>query len=196
MKKLIKVFYKVIICIIMMLAIVSCNKAVSASINQDTTKAISNDTDKYNGKKVYFAAPLFSQSEKDFNLKIVNIIEEYGYKVFLPQRDGFLAVEMEGMSEEEKLKTIFEKDLNEVLKADILVMNIDGRVPDEGACVELGIAYANNKRCYGIKTDSRVVELDLGLNPMITGCFIKLFENYDGDKLIKSLREYLSNNEL
>ena len=40
------------------------------------------------GKKVYFAAPMFNQSEKDYNLKITHILEEYNYEVFLPQRDG------------------------------------------------------------------------------------------------------------
>ena len=40
-------------------------------------------------------------------------------------------------------------------------MVLDGRIPDEGACVELGIAYANGKRCYGVKTDARSVEINM-----------------------------------
>ena len=83
-----------------------------------------------------------------------------------------------------------------VMKADILIMLLDGRVPDEGACVELGIGYANHKRCYGIKGDARSVELDMDLNPMITGCFTKLFYNLDNEELIKSLEEYLKDNDL
>ena len=31
----------------------------------------------------------------------------------------------------------------------------DGRVPDEGACFELGYCYAKGKRCIGYKTDAR-----------------------------------------
>ena len=148
------------------------------------------------GRKVYFAAPLFSESEREYNLKIVNILESYGYEVFLPQRDGFLASELEGKTEEEKTEMIFQKDTEEVLKADILFMILDGRVPDEGACVELGIAYANGKRCYGFKSDARSVELDMDLNPMITGCFTKLFYDLNEEELIKSLEEYLKNNQL
>ena len=98
--------------------------------------------------------------------------------------------------ESEKIKMIFEKDRDEVLKSDILFILLDGRVPDEGACVELGIAYANGKRCYGVKTDARSVEINMDLNPMITGCFIKLFKNFDGDKLVEELEQYLSENEL
>ena len=149
-----------------------------------------------NGKRVYFAGPLFNEAERAYNLKIVSILEAHGYEVFLPQRDGFLAPELEGKTEEEKTEMIFAKDRDEVLKADILFMMLDGRVPDEGACVELGIAYASGKRCYGLKGDARSVELDMDLNPMITGCFIKLFYNLDEGELIKSLEEYLEENEL
>ena len=148
------------------------------------------------GKKVYFAAPLFSQSEKDYNLLLTKVLEDHGYEVFLPQRDGYLAAELAGKTEDELTQLIFEKDFSEVMKADIIFMLLDGRVPDEGACVELGIAYANGKRCYGVKTDARSVEINMDLNPMITGCFIKLFKHFDGDKLVEELEQYLSENEL
>ena len=81
-------------------------------------------------------------------------------------------------------------------EADIIFMVLDGRVPDEGACVELGMAYAAGKRCYGLKSDARSVELDMDLNPMITGCFRRLFCHLDGDKLIQSLEEFLKNDQL
>ncbi len=38
--------------------------------------------------KIYFAAPLFSKSERDFNINLTLKLEELGYEVFLPQRDG------------------------------------------------------------------------------------------------------------
>jgi hypothetical protein len=31
---------------------------------------------------------------------------------------------------------------------------------------------------------------------MISGCMIRIFKNYDGEQLIKEIREYLSENEL
>ena len=153
-------------------------------------------TDSAAGKRIYFAAPLFSQAELEYNLKLTKVLEDHGYEVFLPQRDGYLAAELEGKTEEELTQMIFEKDVGEVLKADIVFVLLDGRVPDEGACVELGIAYANDKRCYGFKTDSRSVEKNLDLNPMIGGCFIKIFSDINGDHLIADLEHYLSENEL
>ena len=158
--------------------------------------AFADEPDSTAGKKVYFASPLFSQGEKEYNLKLVKVLEDHGYEVFLPQRDGYLAAELEGMTEEELIDLVFKKDFDEVLKADIVFVLLDGRVPDEGACVELGIAYANGKRCYGFKTDARAVELNLELNPMITGCLIKLFRDNDGENLIAQLEQYLSENEL
>ena len=49
--------------------------------------------------------------------------------------------------------------LNKYIKAlnwcDVLLFVFDGRVPDEGACFELGFAYAKRKRCVALKTDPR-----------------------------------------
>ncbi len=151
---------------------------------------------KENGIRVYFAGPLFNQAEKDFNLKLANVLEDRGYSVFLPQRDGYEAALLEGKTEQELVDLIFTLDAGEVKKADVLFMNLDGRVPDEGACVELGIAYALGKRCYGFKTDTRAAEPNMELNLMITGCMKKIFKNADGKKLIASIEAYLSENEL
>ena len=173
----------------------SSTAAAPSSGSESASQSSANASDA--GKtKIYFAAPLFSQSEKDYNLELTKVLEDHGYQVFLPQRDGFLYTELEGMTEEERTRTIFEKDRGEVLNADVLVFVLDGRVPDEGACVELGIAYENGKRCYGIKTDVRSVELDLDLNPMIDGCFTKVFRDSDGKTAVENLEQYLSENEL
>lgn len=146
--------------------------------------------------RIYFAAPLFNAAEKDFNLKVCKIFEDAGYEVFLPQRDGVLAAETYNKSEAEITKTVFKKDTSELAKSDILIFVTDGRVPDEGACVELGIAYALGKRCYGIRTDARALENGLSLNPLIQGCFNKVFFDYDSEKLFLTIKEYLAENNL
>ena len=141
--------------------------------------------------KVYFAAPLFNDAEKSFNLALTAILEDAGYNVFLPQRDGYEAPKMLGMTEEEKSKKIFAADIAAIDGCDVLFMVLDGRVPDEGACVELGYAYAKSKRCYGVKTDVRAAERGLDLNPMLSGCFIHILD----DKTLPaadSLKFYLS----
>ena len=54
-----------------------------------------------------------------------HLLESYGYDVFLPQRDGYLAAELKGKSHEELTDMIFKKDLEEVLKADILFILLE-----------------------------------------------------------------------
>ena len=190
MKKCRKKIVALILTVLVLAGLAGCGSAKSGDPDPEPTETAAS------GNRIYFAAPLFSEAEREYNLKIVNLLESYGYEVFLPQRDGFLAPDLEGKSEEEKTKMIFEKDREEVLKADILFFMLDGRVPDEGACVELGIAYASGKRCYGIKNDARSIELGMDLNPMLTGCFTKLFYDLDGEALITSLEAYLKENPL
>ena len=183
---------------ILLSAVMMFSISAFAENSADDTNIISEEMteNESSGKKVYFAGPLFNQAEKDFNLELTKVLEEYGYEVFRPQRDGIEAALLEGKTEEELIEMIFSLDAGEVCKADILFMNLDGRVPDEGACVELGIAYANGKRCYGFKTDTRSVEAGMDLNPMISGCMTRIFKNYDGDMLIEEIKEYLSENDL
>ena len=127
--------------------------------------------------RVYFAGPLFCEAERVFNLRLAEKLEAKGYQVFLPQRDG---VESEKppynkMPNDELQKTIFELDRDKLLQADIFLFVLDGRVPDEGACVELGIAYGQkhflqqDKLLIGLLTDMRGAFLGGKLNAMIGG---------------------------
>ena len=200
-----KLYSKAIVfvsCVLMLLSFVSCATSGETAASDSAVQAVESveavqvpETGK-EGKRIYFAGPMFSQGEKDYNLKLTHVLEEYGYEVFLPQRDGIEAALLEGLTMDEMVAMIFAKDESEILKADIVFFLVDGRVPDEGACVELGLAYAYKKRCYGFMTDTRSLELGLELNPLISGAFIKLFKNYDGEALIAELRQYLSENEL
>lgn len=135
---------------------------------------------------------MFCAAEKEYNEKLTELLENAGYSVFLPQRDGMEAARTTGMSEEKKAEAIFGLDTSEIRKADVLVMVLDGRVPDEGACVELGIAYALGKPCYGIRTDVRAAERGLDINPMLTGCFIKIFSAEDRTDAFKALSAYIA----
>ena len=119
--------------------------------------------------RIYFAAPLFSQAEREFNVKVTKILRENGFDVFLPQES---TSEIEVPDTEEKRRKLltgfFTKDIEAIESSDVLLIVLDGRVPDEGACFELGYAYASGKICVGLKTDSRVSEMGTD-NAMIVG---------------------------
>lgn len=121
--------------------------------------------------KLYFAAPLFSSAERSFNLQLSERIEALGLEVFLPQRDGILSPEPE--SPEEKNRAIFAMDEQRIFDADIFLYVLDGRVPDEGAAMALGMAHCyktlkkENRLIIGLHTDSRASFSDSKLNPML-----------------------------
>jgi nucleoside 2-deoxyribosyltransferase len=77
------------------------------------------------------------------------------------------------MSPEERRHAMFEFDRSRILDADVFLFVLDGRVPDEGACVELGIAYCQKylqngeKILVGLHTDTRAAFIGGRLNPMV-----------------------------
>ncbi len=121
-------------------------------------------------KKIYIAAPLFSRSEMEFNLKLNEFLKNLSFETFLPQEDGHLLSELlkNEIEKDKAIIKIFQKDRENIENCDIVVFVMDGRVPDEGACVEIGLAYAYNKECFGLKTDSRSL-MDNMDNPLIVG---------------------------
>lgn len=124
---------------------------------------------------VYFAGPLFSQAELRFNADLTEKLEALGFNVFLPQRDGpeLNRPGHDDLPREERRRQVFELDARMVMECDVLLFVLDGRVPDEGACVELGIAYAQKvlrqpeKRLIGLHTDPRAAFIGSKLNPMV-----------------------------
>lgn len=134
---------------------------------------------------LYFAAPLFSEAELAFNARLAEEIEKLGFTVFLPQRDG---VELQkepwaSMPATERQAAIFGKDSDAVIASDMLLFVLDGRVPDEGACVELGIAWADRRATHrkrpiiGLMTDRRVAFEGERLNAMLAGALDEVFDD-------------------
>lgn len=148
--------------------------------------------------RVYFAGPLFSEAERAFNLHLAEKLEAKGYQVYLPQRDGVESKRPPYKKEptDELQKTIFETDRDKVLQADIFLFVLDGRVPDEGACVELGLAYGQkhllqqDKLLIGLHTDMRGAFPDGKLNAMINSALDSTLN--DEDKLLAEIEAFTS----
>lgn len=106
--------------------------------------------------KIYVAGPLFSEGERLINERIDAVLHYCGHDTYLPQRDGGcvadLPDEIDGVS---KRRYLFKLDCDHMDWCDAILFIFDGRVPDEGACFELGYCYAKGKRCIGYKTDVR-----------------------------------------
>lgn len=98
---------------------------------------------------IYIAGPLFNRSELELNMRICTVVESCGHKCFLPQRDGG------EISQGHNRKSVFEADIAALEACDVVVAILDGRVPDEGTCWEMGYAYARGKRIVEYTTDTR-----------------------------------------
>jgi nucleoside 2-deoxyribosyltransferase len=135
-------------------------------------------TDPRGKRKIYCAGPLFNDPEKMEMERIANSLEEAGYATFLPQRDGLefsgvrKAITDMGLPDQEAnsilSKAIFALDVYQVADSDGLVLNMNGRVPDEGAMVEAGIAWANGKKLVIFKNDARSMICGAD-NPLVVG---------------------------
>jgi deoxyadenosine/deoxycytidine kinase len=145
--------------------------------------------------KIYYASSLFNEGERTFNLRVKAVLDGLGFETWFPQEDaGFLERYMEqGMSLEEARQAIFRMNLAAVEESDVLLFNLDGRVPDEGACIEAGIAYGRGKRCIGLQTDFRAVEPG-GNNLMIDGV-VRYEIAGNLDDLKSMLKDFVANRE-
>lgn len=145
---------------------------------------------------VYLAGPLFSEAERSFNESLTQRLEKRGFRVFLPQRDGVERdkASYDVMLPEERRRAMFELDETKIMEADVFLFVLDGRVPDEGACVELGIAHTNRrfrnveKLIVGLHTDTRAAFTSSKLNPMVRVPLDRIAE--DESSLIEVLEGY------
>ena len=124
------------------------------------------------------AGPLFNPIEREEMANIATLLEKAGYSCFLPQKDGlefaqvFPELLKKGISSTEASeilnKAIFSLDVFQIISSAGLVLNMNGRVPDEGAMVEAGIAWAHKKVIVIYKNDTR--SLINGIcNPLVMG---------------------------
>ena len=129
--------------------------------------------------RVYCAGPLFNDGERAEMAEIAACLERAGFSTFLPQRDGLEfaklkpALHARGLGDREAslvlARAVFSLDTFELLnRADAVVVNLNGRVPDEGAVVEAALAWHSGKALVLYKKDARS-KLAGEDNPMITG---------------------------
>jgi nucleoside 2-deoxyribosyltransferase len=104
--------------------------------------------------KLYYAGPLFTTADRDFNRRVVSHLRLYGHGVFLPQ-------ELEQV--ETKADAIFSTEVEEGMRnAEAIVVNADGSDPDSGTSWELGNCW-RDKLSVVFRTDIR--DIDDGFPP-------------------------------
>jgi nucleoside 2-deoxyribosyltransferase len=129
--------------------------------------------------KVFIAGPLFSQAEREFNLKVDEGLRKHGFETFLPQRDAGKLDELLAKEGERAYRTIFERDLRGLEGADAVVAILDGPDVDSGTAFEVGYAFSKGKPVVGLKTDMRVFAKGEELNNMLVQGIRALAKNLD-----------------
>jgi len=136
--------------------------------------------------KIYCAGPLFNPSERQEMSNIAQVLKKGGYDVFLPQEDGlefarlfpvFLEKGVQFEQAQKLLnKAIFALDVFQVRDSRGLVLNMNGRVPDEGAIVEASIAWVCQRPIVIFNSDARTL-IQGNNNPLVLG--LSNFETVD-----------------
>lgn len=129
--------------------------------------------------RIYCAGPLFNRAEQEEMAEIARTLEGAGFSAFLPQRDGFVFADVHreflrgGYEPAEASRmiqqAIFWLDTHEVVSGcQGLVLNMNGRVPDEGAVAEAAMAWMAGKAIVLYKADSRSL-IQGSDNPLVLG---------------------------
>lgn len=107
--------------------------------------------------KLYFAGPLFSAAERDWNAVLADRLRAAGHEVFLPQENE-TGRDPAG---------IFATDVGGIDQADAVVAIMDGPDPDAGTAWECGYAY-RKKPVVLVRTDLRAFgDPGMPYNPML-----------------------------
>ncbi len=139
-------------------------------------------------KWIYFAGPLFTAAERQFNELLAQYIEQAGYAVYLPQK------ECQGISQ---ANDIFHRCITGLDNAWCVVAVVDGADADSGTCFEVGYAYAKGIPVIGVRTDFRKGADDGYLNLMLsqsmaTVCFVSSLETISVEEIGFKLKDEIS----
>jgi nucleoside 2-deoxyribosyltransferase len=128
---------------------------------------------------IYCAGPLFNSSERAEMELLAETLELAGFRTFLPHRNGFLYGDIVpdlgragyplDVAQWLARQAIFALDVYQVLmNCAGTVVNLNGRVPDEGAVVEGAMAWTAGKAVVLFKEDARS-KIDGLDNPLVAG---------------------------
>lgn len=130
-------------------------------------------------QRVYCAGPLFNESERREMLAIAGSLCRAGFEPFVPHADGLEFAQVQPYLAERGYdaaavgqllhEAIFALDVYQVLVGcGSLVLNMNGRVPDEGAVAEAAMAWSVGKPIVIYKADARskIAGRD---NPLVVG---------------------------
>lgn len=134
----------------------------------------------------YIAGPLFNEKEREFLEEINAVCRAIGISTYLPSQDG-------GLLSQDNDNEVFQTDIKALNKAAIVVASLNGVDVDSGTAFELGYAFAQGKKLFGLHTDFRTFSPTSEVNLMLLkSCVIcRSLQELDA-----ALREHYNSKEL
>jgi len=132
---------------------------------------------------IYLAGSCSSE-DRNMMVNIGKTIRNYGFEVYCP-----FELQIENAwdyTQEEWSKIVFDKDIEAIDKADIVILISIGRKSTAGTNWEQGYAYAKGKRVYVFQITDKPTSL-------MTFCGCTWFKNTNRDKVCAHIGELLSN---
>jgi len=121
------------------------------------------DVGQFSCYRVYLAAPLFSEAERNFNEIVARSLRDRYFYVHLPQEVGDSSASR-GVDEHAR---IYRENLRALEEADMIIAIIDGADADSGTAWEMGYAKARGKRIIALRTDFRLAGINEKVNLML-----------------------------
>src|SRR5471030_1841896 len=103
--------------------------------------------------KVYFAAPLFSMSERVFNRRMAESL-----RLAAPDLEILLPQDFKphgSYNYKRHYGVLYKGCIDALTRANAVIAILDGPDGDSGTCFEVGFAVAKNKPVLGVRTDYR-----------------------------------------
>ena len=134
-----------------------------------------------NNIKIFICGPSYHPEERRSMRRIAHYLEKNGFNTYLSSRDGIEHILLDlansqGINDEKfnemydiASRVSFALEIYQIVEAcDCTVLNINGRVPDEGSVFKAAVAFGAGKPVVNYKYDSRIL-FPNGDNAMITG---------------------------
>jgi nucleoside 2-deoxyribosyltransferase len=141
--------------------------------------------------KIYLAAPVFSQMERQYNRRLAEKLQSLLPKcqVILPQdfrvREGAAS-----FNDRRHLAGVYQRCIEELTGADVVLALLDGADADSGVAFETGYARGLGKPVLGVRTDYRQSQVK-GLNLMLAAGASDILCHFSFNERLDDLAELI-----
>lgn len=139
--------------------------------------------------KIYLAAPVFSQCQRQYNRHLAEAIAARVPRCeFILPQDFRLGPGNASYNDRRRLAAIHQRCLDSIKSVDVILALLDGADADSGVAYEVGFARGIGKPVLGLRTDYRQLQVK-GLNVMLAEGCTDVLCHFSFDERLDALAE-------